>query len=85
MKPLNPLTLDNAIPFARLQREATEAFKVSQETFASKPPLLATPRAGDGGTSLPSSLPNSRTSTSGLNYGVTPSGSSIVSVIKPFN
>jgi len=85
VKALNPLTLDIAIQFPGLQEEAAEALKMHQKCIMPKPPLLATPRVGAGGTSLSGSLTYPKGTASGSSHGVTSSGSSAASVAKPFN
>ena len=48
VKALNPLTLDDAIRFARLHEDAGDALRHNQKSLLAKPPLLALPRASSG-------------------------------------
>ncbi|KAJ8446373.1 hypothetical protein Cgig2_019266 [Carnegiea gigantea] len=78
VKALNPLSLDDAVQFARLQEEATEALKVNKNLVGAKSPLLPTPQSVTSG-----SNPNSRSFGAWSGQGITYSGSSASSVAKP--
>jgi len=82
VKALNLLTLDDAIQFTKLQKEA------NRHTIMSRPPLLPTPGGSQkGGTQsvASGSVVSSRVSANGSHYGSTPSGSPAASVAKPFS
>ena len=88
VKALNPLTLDDAIHFTRLQEEAAEAFRLNRPPAVSRPPLLPTPGGSQRGgvqSVASSSLSNTRAIASGANHGVTSSASSVGSVTKPLS